>query len=166
LREVELQPLVPAAEVACVVLGLLIPCLLGYCIIRSPLRRAALSVAVALVGIVATGLSAALSYSPEHAWVWLTRPVLAGAVVAPLLAVALVPLGQRSCAALALLLMGFYLAVLNQAPVDPYLAQTLQSWEQGRFIRFNGLAQWLGWVWPYAALFYLFAQMREKRGKT
>ena len=166
LREVELQPLVPGAEVACVVLGLLIPCLLGYCIIRSRRRRAALSLAVVLIGILATGLSAALSYSPEHAWVWLTRPILAGVLVAPLLALALVPLGRRSCAALALLLMGVYLAVLNQAPMDPYFGQTLQNWEQGRFIRFNGLAQWLGWLWPYAALFYLFAQVRDKQGKN
>ena len=164
LREVELQPLVPAAEVACVVLGLLIPCLLGYCIIRSRLRRVAFSSAIVLTGIVATSLSAALSYSPQHAWVWLTRPVLAGVLAAPLLALALAPLSRRSCAAVALLLMGMYLAMLNQAPVDPYFAQTLQSWEQGRFIRFNGLAQWLGWLWPYATLIYLFTQMRDASG--
>ena len=166
LREVELQPLVPAAELTCVVLGLLIPCLLGYCIVRSRPRRAVLSAALLLVGIAATSLSAALSYSPQHAWVWLQRPVLAGAVVAPLLALALVPLGRRNCAAVALLLMGVYLALLNQAPVDPYFAQTLQSWEQGRFIRFNGLAQWIGWLWPYATVIYLFAQMRDRQGKT
>ncbi len=38
----------------------------------------------------------------------------------------------------------------GQAPVDPYFAQSLQAWEQGRFIRFHGLAQWIGWLWPYA----------------
>ena len=27
-----------------------------------------------------------------------------------------------------------------------------QLWEQGRFLRFHGLSQWLGWLWPYAAL--------------
>ena len=26
---------------------------------------------------------------------------------------------------------------------------SLQAWEQGRFIRFHGLAQWVGWLWPY-----------------
>ncbi len=163
LREVELQPLVPAAEVACVVIGLLMPCLLGNCIIRSRPRRVAWSFAVVLTGIVGTGLSAALSFSPQHAWVWLTPPVLAGVVLAPLLALTLVPLSRRSCAAVALLLMGVYLAILNQAPADPYFAQTLQSWEQGRFIRFNGLAQWLGWLWPYATVIYLFAQMGDRK---
>jgi hypothetical protein len=32
---------------------------------------------------------------------------------------------------------------------------TLQTWEQGQFIRFHGLIQWLGWLWPYALLLYL-----------
>lgn len=45
-----------------------------------------------------------------------------------------------------LLALGIYLSVLNQVPEGAYFAQTLQAWEQGRFIRFNGLAQWLGWL--------------------
>jgi hypothetical protein len=44
------------------------------------------------------------------------------------------------------------LSLINGAPETPYYAQTLQGWEQGRFIRFHGLAQWLGWLWPFAAL--------------
>jgi hypothetical protein len=46
--------------------------------------------------------------------------------------------------------------------VDPYFAQTLQSWEQGRFIRFNGLAQWLGWLWPFAALVYVLLRVSRR----
>ncbi|MDP3836377.1 MAG: VanZ family protein, partial [Hydrogenophaga sp.] len=30
----------------------------------------------------------------------------------------------------------------------------LEVWEQGRFIRFHGLSQWLGWLWPFAALLF------------
>jgi hypothetical protein len=39
------------------------------------------------------------------------------------------------------------------------LRQTLQAWEQGRFIRFYGLAQWLGWLWPFAVLGWLLARL-------
>jgi hypothetical protein len=46
------------------------------------------------------------------------------------------------------------LSWLNRAPASPYFAQSLEVWEQGRFIRFHGLSQWLGWLWPYAASFY------------
>ena len=55
--------------------------------------------------------------------------------------------------------LGVYLSLLNQAPESAYFAQTLQAWEQGRFIRFHGLAQWLGWLWPYAALVYVLSLM-------
>ena len=40
VRDVELQPLVPGAELLCVALGALIPCLLGYSVMRSVGRRA------------------------------------------------------------------------------------------------------------------------------
>jgi len=46
-----------------------------------------------------------------------------------------------------------------QAPSDPYFAQSLQLWEQGRFIRFHGAARWVGWLWPYAAIVYLLARL-------
>ena len=46
-----------------------------------------------------------------------------------------------------------------QAPADPYFAQSLQAWEQGRFVRFHGLAQWVGWLWPYAAMGWLLSRL-------
>jgi hypothetical protein len=45
-----------------------------------------------------------------------------------------------------------YLTLQTTVAVDPYFAQTLALWEQGQFIRFYGATQWLGWLWPYAAL--------------
>ena len=41
----------------------------------------------------------------------------------------------------------------------PYFAQSLHGWEQGRFIRFHGAAQWVGWLWPYAAIVYLLTRL-------
>ena len=159
VRDVELQPLVPVAELLCVALGVLIPCLLGYCIIRTLWQRAAFSMAVIAVGIFASALSAALSYGPEHAWAWLDSPVQAGIGLGALLAALLLALQRRAAAALALLALAVHLALLNQAPADPYFAQTLQIWEQGRFIQFYGVVQWLGWIWPYAALLYLLVRL-------
>ena len=39
------------------------------------------------------------------------------------------------------------------------LGHISQVAEQGRFIRFHGLAQWLGWLWPYAAVVYLIQHL-------
>ena len=159
VRELELQPLVPMAELLCVALGALIPCLLGYSVIRTARQRAAFGAAMLVSGIAASALSAALSYGPEHAWAWLDVPVQAGLGVAALLALLLLPVPRRAAAALTLLALAIHLGLLNQAPTDPYFAQTLQAWEQGRFIRFHGLVQWLGWCWPYAALLYILMRL-------
>ena len=154
VRDVELQPLVPLAELLCVALGLWVPCLLGYGVIRRMGQRTAFAVGVLAAGLGASALSAALSYGPDHAWAWMDAPVRAGFVLAALLALGLLAAPRRAAVALALLALVVQLSLLNQAPASPYFAQTLQTWEQGRFIRFHGLVQWLGWVWPYAALLY------------
>jgi len=159
VRDVELQPLVPGTEMICVALGALIPCLLGYSIIRTSGRRALFAGAAIAVGIAVTALSAALSWGPTHAWAWLSLPVQAGLLVGLAFALAFLPVPRRGCAALVLLALVVHLSLLNQAPASAYFAQTLQTWEQGRFIRFNGLAQWLGWVWPYAALVYVLVRV-------
>jgi hypothetical protein len=168
VREIELQPLVPLAELVCVALGALIPLLLGYGVVRTVWRRAVFALLMLAAGIFVSALSAALSYGPEHAWAWLDLPVRAGLMLAGALALVLLPLGRRAAAALALLALTIQLSLLNQAPASAYFAQTLQTWEQGQFIRFHVLVQWLGWLWPYAALLYLLARLsgREKSLQT
>ena len=154
VRDVELQPLVPLAELLCVALGLWVPWLLGYGVIRRMGQRTAFAVCVLVAGLGVSVLSAALSYGPDHAWAWMDTPVQAGFALAALLALGSLAVPRRAAVALALLALVVQLSLLNQAPADPYFAQTLQTWEQGRFIRFHGVVQWLGWVWPYAALLY------------
>ncbi len=162
VRNVELHALVPGAEMLCVALGVLIPFLLGFCVIRVPWRRAAMAATALAVGVATTALSAALSWGPTHAWAWLDLPTQAGMLVAIGLALALVFVPWRASAALVVLALGVLLSVLNQAPEGAYFAQTLQTWEQGRFIRFHGLAQWLGWLWPYATLAYVLSLIGQR----
>lgn len=164
VRDVELQPLVPLAEMSCVLLGALIPCLLGFSVIPSAARRAVFVATVFAAGLGATVLSFALSYGPAHAWAWITLPVQAGLMLAALANALLLRASTRFSAALLLLALGVYLVIINQAPPSAYFGLTLQTWEQGRFIRFHGVAQWLGWVWPYAVLLYVLTRLREPKG--
>lgn len=166
VRETELQPLVPGAEMVCVLLGLLIPCLLGFCVIRARARRALFVLMTVGAGLAVTALSAALSWGPSHAWAWLDLPVQVGMAMAVLLALVLSLVPWRTSAALLLLCLGIYLSLLNQAPESAYFAQTLHAWEQGRFIRFHGLAQWLGWLWPYATLLYVLSLIWQRDAKN
>ena len=163
IREIELQPLVPGAELICVALGALIPCLLGYCVVRTVWQRAVFSALMLSLGVAVSALSAALSYGPEHAWAWLDLPVRVGLTLAAVLALLLLPVRRRGAAAFALLALAIHLGLLNQAPASAYFAQTLQTWEQGRFIRFHGVVQWLGWLWPYAALLYVLARLAGRQ---
>lgn len=166
VRDVELQPMVPGAELISVALGGLVPCLLAYSVIRAWPRRLVFMIGLLATGVIFTALSSALSYGPDHAWAWLDLPVKVGLVGALALSLATLGLPRRAAAALALLALVVQLALLNQAPASPYFAQTLQIWEQGRFIRFNGLAQWLGWLWPYAALVYVLLRLSGPEAKS
>ena len=162
LREIEMQPLVPAAELLSVALGAFVPCLLAYTIVRSAGRRAVFAVLVVAAGVGVTALSAALSWGPAHAWSWLSLPVRLGLAFGLVLAVLALPVPRRGCAALLLVALVVHLSILNQASASAYFAHTLQEWEQGRFIRFHGLAQWLGWLWPYATLLYVLLRISRR----
>ena len=166
LRDISRQGLSPGSEMVCVFLGILIPCLLGFCIARGSMRRAILALMTLAVGIFTTALSSAMSWGPQHAWAWLSVPAQWGLTVGVGVAVLLAWAPWRLSGALLLLSLGVYLSLLNQAPESPYFSQTLQAWEQGRFIRFHGLAQWLGWLWPYAALAYVMTQIGRRDAKT
>jgi VanZ family protein len=159
VREVELQPLVPAAELLAVALGAFVPCLLGYTILRSAGRRAVFALLTIALGTLVTALSAALSWGPAHAWAWLSLPVRLGLLFGLVLSGLALPVPRRGCAAVLLAVLVVHLSVLNQAPASAYFTDTLQAWEQGRFIRFNGVAQWLGWLWPYVVLVYVLLRV-------
>lgn len=147
------------AEGLAVALGLLAPCLLAFAASRPGWRRVALALAVGALAAGATTLSTALNFGPDHALAWATPDTLAPLAVGLGMALALAWLPPRAAAALALMVTTGLVMLVHQAPADPYFADSLQGWEQGRFIRFHGLAQWLGWAWPYAALAWLLARL-------
>ena len=163
LHEIELQPLLPSIEWLCVVASALLPCLLAYSAIWAVSRRLLAATLLLAAGVAATALSAALSWGPSTAWVWLTPPVLGGLFSALLLAAALARLPPRNCLLAVAALLLWSIALANQAPINPYFEQTVQTWEQGRFIRFHGVVQWLGWCWPYLALLHLVQRWRALR---
>lgn len=158
-------PLVSSAEFGVVVIGQLLPCLVLYAISRPGWRRVVLALGAALLGLAATTLSTALNFGPEHALTWITPLTLAAWGTGTLLAVLLWWISSRAAAALGLVAATALVGWINQAPPDPYFAQSLAAWEQGRFVQFHGAAQWVGWLWPYAAMLHLWvmAVARFKR---
>lgn len=154
LRTEPLLPLSPLAEAFCIALGLLAPLLMGYADVRSLARRAVFLVLLFGCALGVAGLSAALTYGPDHAWSWISPQAKVGLGLAFLVGLTLLALPARWCHVFMLLCLAVSLSLLNGVSTSPYFAQSLQVWEQGRFIRFHGLSQWLGWLWPFAALLF------------
>ena len=161
-RVPSLRLLSPAAETLAIALGLLAPCLLAFSVAQAGWRRLLLPLGAALLGFGATTLSTALNFGPEHMLAWQTRAVAPALVLGLVAAAACAWLPRRAAAGLGLVVLTALVTLVAQAPADPYYADSLQSWEQGRFIRFHGAVQWVGWIWPYATLAYLLARISAR----
>lgn len=158
-------PLSPLSETLAQTFGLLAPCFVALSVARRSWRRPLLVFGLVLLGVAATTLSTALSFGPAHALAWVTPWSLPALLLASALALAGSWLDPRAAAGLGLAVMGALVVLVSQAPLDPYFAHSLQSWEQGRFIRFHGLALWIGWLWPYVAMTWLLSRLGP-RGDT
>ncbi|MDP1690921.1 MAG: VanZ family protein [Burkholderiaceae bacterium] len=149
-------------EFLAIALGLLAPCLVAFATTRAGWHRLALLGGATLLAIVVSTFSTALNFGPEHALAWWspsTWPALAMGVA---LALTVIGAGPRLAAALGLAALTAWVVLIAHAPADPYYAASLQGWEQGRFIRFHGLAQWIGWLWPYAAMAWLLTRLARR----
>lgn len=145
-------PLSPLTEAIVVALCVWAPLLLGYAVLRRVGQRLLFMLLALTLVLGALLLSASLTWGPGHAWAWLTPAASLGLSFAVSLALLSLALGHRAAAVLSLLAWVLALTLLNRAPAVPYFAQSLQLWEWGRFIQLHGLSQWLGALWPFAAL--------------
>ena len=143
-------------------LGLLAPCMLAYSIAIPSWRRLPLALVCAAAAVAGLALSTLLNFGPLHAMAWSTPTSVVALAAACGVSVVLFAVPRRVAAGLALAALAGGVALVAQAPDDPYFAQNLQSWELGRFVHFHGIAQWVGWLWPYAAMAWLLAQMGRR----
>jgi hypothetical protein len=154
-------------QLVCVALGLWVPALLGLGVLRELRQRLVWVICVLSMALMFNALSAALTYGPVHAWFWLNPQVFGGLAVGTLLSLVTIKLPLRWSLSLMVFAQLLLLFWLNQLTASTYLEQTVQTWEQGRFIRFHGLTQWLSWLWPWAvltwALYGLFRLSFERK---
>lgn len=152
----------PAAMALTSALGLLAPCLLAFAVSEPGRRRLVLAAGALVLAFVAMTLSTLLNFGPEHALAWITPVTRIAVLAAVAAALALALLPRRLVMGLALIALAALVVLVSRAPTDPYFAANLQSWEQGRFVRFHGLAQWIGWGWPFAAMAWLLARLADR----
>lgn len=146
-------------EVMITAFGLWAPCLVAYACTQRGWHRLLLVAGALGFGIGVTTLSTVLNFGPQHALAWWTPSTLPALALGTALALLSIGAGRRLAAALGLLALGLSVTLIAQAPADPYYAASLQAWELGSLIRFHGIAQWIGWLWPFAAMGWLLLRL-------
>jgi VanZ family protein len=157
-----LEPLSTTTEWMAVTLGFVGPCLLAFAITRPGWRRVVLVGGAFALALGVTTLSTALNFGPEHALAWRTPASVPALLTGLAAALLLTRVNSRLAAGLGLVAVTALVALVAQAPADPYYAQSLDGWERGRFIRFHGLAQWVGLLWPYLAIAWLLRRISRR----
>ena len=126
-----------------------------FCMLREKAPRALLVSALLLAALAIKTLASALLFAPQNAFAWITAGATGGLLSGLALLAVLVflpPQQQRRAAALLLIVA---LTAINIAPANPYFVATLETWVQGKFLNFNGAAQFLSLLWPFSALWFL-----------
>lgn len=143
-----------AVELAVALLGVVATGALAWLLMRG--RGAWLLIALFLLALAIRVFAAALILDPAQSTHWLTPGNSVGLVAGALLlplVIVLPPQGQQMAAALALL---GATALVNLAPHNPYFIATMRTWNTGHLLNFNGLTRLASSLWPFFALAYLF----------
>ncbi len=143
------------AEVIITALGMTAAVLTLLCQMRRHAPRVLLALALMLAAISVKALAHAVLFAPDDAFSWLTPSAASGLLVGAVMLGGLSfapPVAQRRAAIFAL---ATCLLLLNMLPSNPYFLLTLQEWVQGKFLNFNGAAQFLSLAWPVFALWFL-----------
>jgi VanZ family protein len=125
------------------------------CLTRRGAPRLSLMLALIGVGIVVKTLASSLFFAPDNAFVWVTPGAEGGFLIGLIMLAGLAFAPQVAQRRLAVVTLVLSLIVVNTIPANPYFVSTLQAWQQGKFLNFNGAAQFLDMAWPFIALWFL-----------
>lgn len=108
-------------------------------------------------------LAFALLFEQQAGLNWLTPGATLGLLIGTIAAMAALALSRRASAALCGMLLMAATALVNMAPDNPYLINSLQEWRQGHFLNFNGFTKLVSVLWPFVVLGHLFTLPRLDR---
>jgi len=151
------------ADVIVTACGLTGAALLVLQLLRRQAPRRRLVALYLLACIAAKSLACALFFAPQNAFVWISPSAVGGIMLGTMMIAGLSwapPTAQRHVAGLALFLS---LVVTNAVPANPYYLSTLETWVQGKFLNFDGAAQFLSVIWPFLALWVLYHPAHRKQ---
>jgi VanZ family protein len=151
------------SEVVITVCGLIGGVLTLLVLLRKSAPRLRLSLVLVGCALLVKIFASALFFAPENAFISITPATLRGLLIGAglLLPMAFLPFGFQRRIASYSLIVGIF--IINLLPPNPYFISTLQTWVQGKFLNFNGAAQFLSVAWPFFALWFLRYPVRRKK---
>lgn len=137
---------------ACSCTGALLICL---SLMNRHAPKTILSVLLLGAALTIKALASALLFKPEYAFAWLTPGARGGLLISFIMLYGFSFAPSHVQRRLALLMLSISLIVINLVSDNPYFAATMQTWVQGKFLNFNGAAQFLSLLWPFLAIWAL-----------
>jgi VanZ family protein len=125
------------------------------CLARRGSPKVWLMLALVFAGLLVKTLASSLFFSPDNALTWITPGAQGGFLIGLIMLAGLAFAPQVAQRRLAVVTLVLSLIVVNTIPANPYFVATLQAWQQGKFLNFNGAAQFMGMAWPFFALWFL-----------
>jgi VanZ family protein len=125
------------------------------CLTRRGAPRMLLVLALLGTGLLVKTLASSLFFAPDNALLWATPGAEGGFLIGLIMLAGLAFAPQVAQRRLAVVTLVLSLIVVNTIPANPYFVSTIQAWQQGKFLNFNGAAQFLGMAWPIFALWFL-----------
>ncbi len=125
------------------------------CLLRRGAPRYTLMLLMLGAALVLKTLASSLLFRPDNAFVWVTPGAEGGFLIGLIMLAGLAFAPQLAQRRLAVVTLVLSLIVVNTVPENPYFTLTLQDWVQGKFLNFNGAAQFLSLMWPFFALWFL-----------
>jgi hypothetical protein len=147
--------------------------LAAICLLTAVLARPGRSLAAPLLALISAALllksiAAMTLFKPGDAALWLTPGSMLGIPVGIVGYLILSQLPRRAAAGVAALLLITGVVLVNVAPLNPYVEASVQKWQHGHFLSFEGMTGMVSAAWPFCAAAYLcwICAFPERRGAS
>lgn len=118
-------------------------------------RALTLLVPVIALALILKSLACAVLFNPGQPLLWVTPGAGIGLLLGTAVSVLVLRSRPRYRAVVGLFALVVAVLLLNVAPDNPYLDETLQVWRHGHFWSFTGTTAVVSMLWPAAAALFL-----------
>ncbi|MGS0740380.1 VanZ family protein [Glaciimonas sp. GG7] len=135
-------------------------------VLRKGAPKMVLTALLIALTLLVKAFASALLFTPANALVWLTPGALTGLLTGTIVLISLGFAPRRLQRWVAAIAVTISLLIVNIVPDNPYFLESLQTWTLGKFLNFNGAAQFLAVLWPFFTLWFLFHPMHRRKIKA